>query len=419
MINVGNEMKVLIVNTSDIIGGAAKAAYRLHRALLSQNINSQMLVQDKSGDDYTVLSEANKIKKYINKLRPLIDSIPVRFYKNNGKTLFSPSWLGFNNIIKRINEINPDIVHVHWVAGGMMRIEDIAKINAPIVWSLHDMWAFTGGCHYDEFCANFKNDCLECKVLSSVNCRLSSKGLSRRKYIYNKIRHLRIVPTSYWIKNQATDGFAAKYIDRVLYNPLDTSLFKKFPKQAARNFFNIGTDKKVILFGSIGVSSDKRKGFEKLLSALSLLKTRSFVLLIVGSTKPKDDRLSEFNTLYIPALRDEISLPLIYNVADVTVTPSLQETFGQISSESLACETPVVGFFATGTADIVDHKINGYLAKPFDVTDLANGIDWVLNNNNYNDLCKNAREKVIREFSSDIVAKKYIELYQEIINDAK
>ena len=117
-------MKILIVNTSDIDGGAARAAYRLHRALLSQGVDSQMLVQSKRSDDYTVIVETDKVKKILNKLRPFLDSIPVRFYKNRTKTLFSSSWLPFANIVDKINEINPDIVHLHWICNGMMQMED-------------------------------------------------------------------------------------------------------------------------------------------------------------------------------------------------------------------------------------------------------------------------------------------------------
>ena len=127
-------MKVLIVNISDIQGGAARAAYRLHKALLDQNIDSQMLVQSKSSDDFTVITETSKLRKSLNKLRPIIDSLPVRFYKERTKTLFSPSWFGFSNIVDKINEVNPDIVHLHWICGGMMTFEDIARIKVPIVW---------------------------------------------------------------------------------------------------------------------------------------------------------------------------------------------------------------------------------------------------------------------------------------------
>lgn len=98
------------------------------------------------------------------------------------------------------------------------------------------------------------------------------------------------------------------------------------------------------------------------------------------------------------------------------IVPSLQEAFGQTASEAMACGTPVVAFGHTGLLDIVDHKLNGYLAKPFDTTDLACGIEWVLDAKNYDALCQNAREKVVREFDSAIVAKKYISLYEEILN---
>ena len=129
-------MKILIVNTSDSGDGAARAAYRLHRSLLSQGIDSQMLVQYKSSDDFTVIGPETKVQKGIAKLRPTLDSLPILLYKNRTKTLFSASWLPFSGIVKKINEINPDIVHFHWICGGMMRIEEIAEIKAPIVWSL-------------------------------------------------------------------------------------------------------------------------------------------------------------------------------------------------------------------------------------------------------------------------------------------
>ena len=161
-------MKILIVNTSDIQGGAARAAYRLHQALLAENIDSQMLVQSKSSDDFTVLADTGKIIRGFNKLKPTLDGLPVSRYKQRSKTLFSPAWLGFSTIVDKINALNPDIVHLHWVAGGMMPIEDIAKIKAPIVWSLHDMWAFTGGCHYDEGCHAYTKDCGNCKGSSPL-----------------------------------------------------------------------------------------------------------------------------------------------------------------------------------------------------------------------------------------------------------
>lgn len=160
-------MKILIVNSFDIKGGAARAAYRLHRALLTEGVDSRMLVQTKLSDDFTVKGPISKFEKAVSEIRPLLDNLPVRLYKQRTATLFSPSWLPFSNIVNRINNLEPDVVHLHWITGGMLRIEDIQNIKAPIVWSLHDMWAFTGGCHYDEECGGYKKHCGNCKVLGS------------------------------------------------------------------------------------------------------------------------------------------------------------------------------------------------------------------------------------------------------------
>ena len=114
-------------------------------------------------------------------------------------------------------------------------------------------------------------------------------------------------------------------------------------------------------------------------------------------------------------MSDNVSLVTLYCAGDLTIVPSLREAFGQVASESLSCGTPVAAFATQGLLDVIDHKINGYLAQPFDTSDLANGIDWVLNAENYAELCKNAREKVVREFDYEVVAKKYIDLYEEIL----
>jgi len=118
---------------------------------------------------------------------------------------------------------------------------------------------------------------------------------------------------------------------------------------------------------------------------------------------------------YLGHLHDDISLRVLYCAVDVMVVPSLQENLSNAIMESSACGTPVVGFDIGGNSDLIEHQDTGYLAKPFDVSDLAAGIDWVLDAGNYKDLCKNARDKVLREFDSEVVAEKYIALYDKAI----
>jgi glycosyltransferase involved in cell wall biosynthesis len=410
-------MKILIVNTSDIQGGAARAAYRLHKALLSQNIDSQMLVQSKSSDDFTIETTSNtKVQKAINKLRPALDSFSVRFYKNRTKTLFSPSWFGFASIVDKINEINPDIVHLHWICGGMMTIEDIARIKAPIVWSLHDNWAFTGGCHIMWECEKYKDNCGDCPRLSSDKENdLSRKIFIRKQKTFSKCENMTIVGLSKWLNECSKNSTLLKDKKHVnLPNPIDTNIFKPFDKEKSRELWNLPKNKKLVLFGANSATSDINKGFKELSGAMNKLHDKNIEFVVFGSSEPKNSQNFGFKTHYLGHLHDDVSLVTLYNAVDIMIVPSIQEAFGQTASEAMACGTPVVAFGCTGLLDIIDHKKNGYLAKPFDTTDLKDGIEWILNNERSNELRQNAREKVVREFDSAVVAKKYIELYKEL-----
>ena len=410
-------MKILIVNTSDIQGGAARAAYRLHQALLAEGVDSQVLVQSKSSDDFTVIGPQTKIQKALGKLRPTLDSLPVQRYKDRTKTLFSPSWVPFAGLVEKVNTINPDVVHLHWIAGGMMRIEDIAKIKAPIVWSLHDMWAFTGGCHYDEECGEFKNACGACPVLGSKKSKdLSAKVWQRKQVSFTKHPNLTIVGLSQWLANAAK---ASSLFDSTsvvnLPNPIETNTFSPFDKQQARELFNLPLDKKLVLFGAMGATSDPRKGFMELTQALALLDSQNTELVVFGSSALQTAQGFKQKAHYLGQLHDDVSLRVLYSAADVMVVPSLQENLSNAIMESLACGTPVVGFEIGGNSDLIEHQQTGYLAKPFEVSDLAAGLDWVLNTPTYVDLCQNARYKVLREFDSQVVAAKYIDLYHSVI----
>jgi len=411
-------VKILIVNTSDIGGGAARAAYRLHQALLGQKISSQMLVQHKGSDDFTVIAPTSKIKRGINLLRFTLDVIPVSFYKNRTKILFSPAWLPFSGIVDKINEINPDIVHLHWICGGMIKIEELAKIKAPIVWSLHDMWAFTGGCHYDEACEGYKNECGKCKVLGSNKEKdLSIKIFRRKQKVFNLKKDITMVGLSKWLNECSKSSTLLKNKAHInLPNPIDANMYKPFTKEKARELWNLSKNKKLVLFGAMGATSDSRKGFDKLSDALKKLNLKDIEFVVFGSSEPQKAPNFKFKTHYLGSLTDDVSLVTLYSAVDVMIVPSLQENLSNAIMEALSCGTPVVGFHIGGNSDMVEHKINGYLAKPFDSTDMANGIEWILENENYDNLCQNAREKVLQEFDSVVVAKKYIKLYEEILN---
>jgi glycosyltransferase involved in cell wall biosynthesis len=300
----------------------------------------------------------------------------------------------------------------------MMSIEDLARIKPPIVWSLHDMWAFTGGCHYNEGCNKFKTSCGACPVLGSNKSKdLSAKVLNRKKTVFIKLQNMTIIGLSQWLANEATTSLVFEQTRVInLPNPIDTTMFSPFNKFQARKLLNLPSDKKLILFGAMNVTSDPRKGFTELSQALKQLDSVNIEVVVFGSGKSKTPQGFKHTTYYLGYLHDDVSLRVLYSAADVMLVPSLQENLSNAIMESLACGTPVVGFDIGGNADLIEHQQTGYLAKTYDVADLATGIDWVLNAPNYNDLCRNSRNKILREFDSKVVAKKYIKLYKSVVN---
>lgn len=414
-------MKILHLSTSDALGGAAIASYRLHKALISNNIESIMLVKDKKRDDFTVITDTTKIGKAINKLRPHLDSFAVKKYKNKDLTLFSPSKIPAKKIINKINSLKPDIVHLHWICQGFVSIEDLTKINAPIIWTLHDNWPFTGGCHIMWDCRKYIEYCGACPRLNSKKENdLSRKIYLRKKKAFSKISNIKIVGVSSWISKCAKQSslFKSRFVSTIP-NLLSTDEFKQIDSILAKEILNISKDKKVILFGALSATSDVNKGFNELKDALSKIETKDVQLVVFGSGEPEKPHDFGFDIKYCGQLHDDVSLSILYNAADVMVVPSRQESFGQTASESMACGTPVVAFNHTGLTDIVDHKVNGYLAKALNTSEMANGIDWVLNNKDYKALSVNARKKVVNCFDGNIVSSKYIELYSETLSESK
>ncbi len=412
-------MKVLHINISDVKGGASKAAYRLHHALLNEDIQSKLFVQHQTKNEPDIFGSNSKALKAFGQLRPVLDQLPIHFFNYKPKTYFNLSWLPFGLVPQTIKDINPDIVHFHWVCGGMMSLNDFTKIEAPMVWSMHDNWAFTGGCNIKWDCEAYKTQCGNCPILNSKkNQDLSTWVFKRKQKVFSKLENLNIVGVSRWMEDCVRESalLRDKFVT-LLPNPINTSVFKYHSKEMAREQWGFHQQKKLILFGAVSATSDPNKGYKEILEALTALPKDDVELIVFGSSQPKNAIDFGINTHYMGHINDDKSLVSLYNAADVMVVPSLQEAFGQTACEAMSCATPVVAFATTGLLDIVDHKVNGYLAKAFDTKDLANGIEWALNASNYDELCQNAREKVVNSFDSKLVAKKYIALYEKILND--
>ena len=416
-------MKILHISTSDISGGAARAAYRIHKGLQGIGIDSKMLVQTKWGDDKTVIDPGTKVKKGLALLRPTLDSAGNHF-ASGSKTIFSPAWLPFSNIPTQINSISPDIVHFHWICDGMLRIEDLKRFNKPIIWTLHDMWAFTGGCHYNEGCERYVEACSNCPQLNrSGKNDLSRSVLRRKKKAWGKL-DITIVTPSNWLAECAKKSSLFKgWRIEVIHNGLNLNLFKPINKSTAREIWDLPPNKKLILFGAMSATSDHKKGFDLLYEGLKQLAVKysdKAELIVFGSSKPENPPDFGLPVHYLGRLHDDVSLSLLYAAADVMVTPSRQDNLPNTVVESLACGTPVVAFDIGGMPDMIEHQINGYLSKLFDVSDLTVGINWVLSDENrHKELCLKARGKAVACFDIKKIAKQYAELYEDVITTKK
>ncbi|MBW4508948.1 MAG: glycosyltransferase family 4 protein [Scytonematopsis contorta HA4267-MV1] len=413
-------MKILHLSTHDISGGAARATFRLHKGLQNIGLQSQMLVQEKSSSDKTVIAPKLRLFQGIAKAKLTFETLPLKLYPQKKNTTFFPQWLP-DRVASQVAGINPDIINLHWVSAGFMQIETFAKLKRPLIWTLHDVSGFTGGCHVIGECDRYMKSCGACPQLNSNKEKDVSRWVWQRKARAWKNLNITIVSPSSWLAScAASSSLFANYRIEVIPHGLDTQKYRPITKNLAREVLNLPQDKKLILFGAIEATSDRNKGFHLLQPALKELShsglSDSWEVVIFGASQPENPPDLGFKTHYLGHLYDDVSLATVYSAADVMLVPSLQESFGQTASESLACGTPVVAFNATGLKDIVDHQKNGYLAKPYEVEDFANGINWVMENpERYEKLCFNAREKVEREFTLELQARRYSSLFHEIV----
>ena len=412
-------MKILLINTYDLRGGAARATWRLFEGLKAKGDDVKLLVQERRSNDPSVIRAPWPFSGALNPFRPYVDfAIPL--LNTRKRVLFSTSMIP-DRLAEEINRIDPDVVHLNWITGGFIRLESLADIRRPVIWTLHDMWAFTGGCHYTGECNRYLRACGKCPVLhSSGNNDLSSKVFRRKQHTYPGIKNLTITTPSQWLAQRVTESpLLGNRRVEVIPNGLDTSLFRTTGREAARKRLSLPGGKKIILFGAIRATETPLKGFALLVRALKLLNRDDCQLAVFGSSNAAATDISGLDVRFFGQVSSHDVLIDLYSAADLVAVPSMQEVFGQAATEAMACSTPVVAFNSTGLPDIVLHRETGYLAEPFSVDDLANGIGWVLENDSRCMLMGDAaRQRAVSVFDSGAVADKMFRLYKEVIDEA-
>jgi len=416
-------MKVLHINYSDSVGGAAKACLRINEALRVENIESSVLtVEAKLNNQYvTSLSQKFLLKIWANFLF-ILEALIIKLNVKKNTVPFSTGIIGID-ISKHKKVKEADVIHLHWINHGFLSLKNIKKLtslNKPVFWTFHDAWLSTGGCHVKAGCTNYLNGCGNCPVLKNQKTNDLSKKLFKNKSEIIGESDFSVITPSKWLSNEVKQSSILKNKTvSVVNNPIDTNLYLNADKSKAKQTLNINTEKKVILFGFIKFKTVSHKGIDYLMEAFELLKqtAASKDILIMGLGLSEGDiKKLPFESIFTGYVKDENKLSVIYNAADVFVAPYLEDNFPNTVLESLSCGTPVVGFNTGGIPEMVDHKKNGYIANYKSAEDLANGITFVLNNPYYKILSDNARKKVEDNFSYKIIAQKYIALYNQKLN---
>lgn len=409
-------MKIAIVNHSDINGGAARAAWRIHHALRKSGMNSQMYVNRSFVDDWTVIGPRGNFEQVMGMLRSPLGRVVNCLCRTSNPILHSPAILP-SSWTKKLNKSDMDIVHLHWINNEMMSIADISRISKPLIWTLHDMWAFCGAEHYTE-------DYRWRDTYNNKNRPKYESGFDLNRWTWQRKlklwkKPIHIVAPSHWLAECARSSVIMHdWPISVIPNALDVNCWKPVEKKLARNLLNLPDNCPLLAFGAIGGGRDPRKGMDLLIKALDHLRGeyQDLQLLVFGQNQPKELPDLGFPVHYIGHLHDTLSLRVLYSAADAMVVPSRQEAFGQTASEAHACGTPVIAFDVCGLPDIVEHKQSGWLAKPFDTEDLARGIKWVLDDQyRYDFLSKRAREIATEKFSFSVISDLYIKLYGKVL----
>lgn len=409
-------MKPLVVNFRDIEGGASRAAYRIHHAVRMAGVDSRMLVRQKDSDDWTVDSlngKATKLAEIRELARPMLGNLVNRLVSTESRNFRSPAILR-SALPARINKSDADVVHLHWIGKETMSIEDVARIQKPIVWTLHDMWPICGTEHYTED-HRWRDGYL------AGNRPRGEGRLDLNRWAWNRKRKswkrpMVMVSPSRWLTQCVRESALMRtWPVTTIPNAIDTDVWKPMDRREARTLLNLPPDAKLLVFGAIGGGKDPRKGMDLLLEALARLRGRieGLELAIIGQSQPRSQPELGFPVHWMGHLHDDITLRALNCAADVLLIPSRQDNLPNTGVEALSCGTPVIAFDIGGLPDIVMHQKTGWLAKPFDAGDLAAGIQWALEDPmRHAGLCENARARAVDKFSYGVVASQYRALYE-------
>lgn len=370
-------MRILFLNDSDVGGGAMQSAFRLMLGLREQGHAVRMLVRDPVGNDPDVQGPRSTAGRLWMRMRRRLDQWQVRRYRQRDPALFSTAWLP-DGLEAEIASWRPDVVHLHWINNGFVGLETLAKLPVPVVWTAHDSWMITGGCHFHARCDRFLTSCGACPALGShVEEDLSRQVWQRKERVYARIRPTVIAPSS-WMAQRIRLSLLGRHLAcEVIGNPIDRAVFLPGDQAIARKAWQLPTDRKLVLFSALH-HSDHNKGLHLLAPAMRVaIATDPRISLVAVGNSPASGMPDMGTTVHVlPPIASEVHMASLIQAMDVVAVPSLCENLPFAILEAQACGVVPVAFSIGGIPDLVDHRRTGWLAPPYDPVDFAAGIVW-------------------------------------------
>ena len=412
-------MRVLHVNTYRTKGGAARAAARISNSIAATGTDCHLLTVHEYEPLPGVEPNYSPCCPLVYNAKTLFAAYLRRFESGLHDSKFSLN-LFPSQLVRWINQSDFDIVNLHWISGEILSIEQIGRIEKPLVWTMHDMWPFSGSEHYDDpdnprrFARGYDK---------------SSRAKGRRGFDFDRWtwqrkakswceKKIAFVGPSNWIAEEARMSPLTKsQLVTTIPNAINTEIFRPIPRAEARKQLGLSSDKKIVLFLAANALADRRKGLDLVVKALERIPRRAGVeLLVVGSTGTSADLSTDLDVKFLGPVSGDELLVTIYSAADVFALPSRQDNLPNTAVEALACGTPTVAFDIGGICDIVDTKNDcGALVNFGNTAEFGKELERFLFHPNPENVRTNCRARAFAVFSAPKVASHYIELYRQIL----
>ena len=419
-------MKVLLVGKSTKNGGAAIASYRLMEILRESGVDVKMLIQEGEDDDAAVFSTTRSTpKRWINFLRFAMERLLFLRHEKSKEVRFLFSLANTGESLARNKHVKEtDIIHLHWVNAGFLSLaslKELLDLGKPVVWTFHDMWAMTGGCHHALDCERYKQACGECLYLKKPGKNDLSHRLWLKKNQVFRDRNITVITPSQWLATCVRESSLFGQMElHTIHNPIDQTQFTPFDRELACRNLGLDPSKKYILFGAASVRN-LYKGFNFFLDAIMQMSrnpdtVEGVEILLFGKTGGDVSQMFPLKVHSIDFVGSMQTMVELYSVAHLYASSSLQDNFPSTIVESMLCGTPVVGFRTGGIPEMIAHLEDGYLAGHKDAVDLAEGMKWILSYDSYQTLSDMVRRAAVRRFSRERSAEKHVELYRKLLN---